>query len=266
MNIGTAKPNKQELAAAPHHLIDICEANETYSAQKFCDDAKRAVAIIEQKGKIPLFVGGTMLYFHALEHGLLELPGKNEHLRQRLEKEARKHGTSELHTRLSAHDPKRASAIHPNDKVRLIRALEIFDATQKTWDELRQMPQVPPLQGDIVSLALKQERHVLHERVGTRFHTMLEKGLVEEVAYFFNQPERFANTPAMRSVGYQQVWSYLAGEIDKDTMTERALSSTRQLVKRQCTWLKSWPCVQWFDAKAADVRQTLLESIKKLLY
>ena len=261
MDIGTAKPGPEILARAPHRLIDILDPAESYSAAQFRSDALREMAGVTAAGKTPLLVGGTGLYFRALRYGLSDLPGADPALRARLEGEASEQGWEALHRRLVQVDPVAAARIHPNDPQRLQRALEVYELTGRPLSELQAgggdaLPyRVLPI---VVAPA---ERDVLRERIARRFGLMLEQGLIGEVERLFHRGDLGPDKPSIRCVGYRQVWGYLAGEYDHAAMVERAVTATRQLAKRQLTWLRREEGAHWYDS----VDRNLLEKVLKLL-
>ncbi len=246
LNIGSAKPSAEELARAPHRLIDILDPAESYSAAEFRRDALREMAEISARGKIPLLVGGTMLYFKALYEGLAALPAADPKVRADIEGLAAAEGWPAVHAELAAVDPESAARIHPNHSRRLARALEVYRVSGLTMTEhhRRQHLQRPPYR--IVQLAIApDERPVLHRRIEKRFQQMLELGFVEEVRQLQLRSDLHRDLPAIRAVGYRQVWEYLVGELSEAEMLERGVIATRQLAKRQFTWLRSWPELQW---------------------
>lgn len=253
MDIGTAKPSAAELAAAPHRLIDICDPAERYSAAEFANDAKREIEAILAKGRIPLLVGGTMMYFKTLLEGMSQLPEADEEVRQRLTARLSSEGSEALHQELAKIDPVSAARIHPNDPQRLIRALEVFQVSGKSMTELTQT-RSGALEYPVLQLAVApQERQVLHERIALRFRQMLEQGFIDEVKALRERSDLHLDLPALRSVGYRQVWQYLDGDYDYETMVDKGIFATRQLAKRQLTWLRKWPGVRWFDSLAPDL-------------
>ncbi|WP_127477558.1 tRNA (adenosine(37)-N6)-dimethylallyltransferase MiaA [Sulfurivermis fontis] len=260
MDIGTAKPDAALLERAPHRLIDILDPAESYSAARFRADALREMAAIAAAGRIPLLVGGTGLYFRALRRGLSDLPGADVAVRARLEAEAASRGWEALHRRLREVDPVAAARIHPNDPQRLQRALEVFAVTGRPLSEL-QRGGGDALPYRVVALALVPERELLHRRIHARFHLMLERGLIGEVEGLFRRGDLGPDKPSIRCVGYRQVWSYLAGEVDHATMVTQGITATRQLAKRQLTWLRSEPDVHWLDSMDPH----LLDKVLKLL-
>ncbi|MET0012328.1 MAG: tRNA (adenosine(37)-N6)-dimethylallyltransferase MiaA [Sedimenticola sp.] len=265
MDIGTAKPSAEELARAPHRLIDICDPSESYSAAQFREDALREMAEITAAGRIPLLVGGTMLYFRALQYGLSELPAANAAIRARLEQDAALHGWQGMHERLAAVDPAAASRIHPNDPQRIQRALEVYEITGKSLTELQDRDGEQKLPYRLVKLVrAPREREVLHQRIADRFHKMLAQGFEEEVRGLLQQGSLVPDMPSMRSVGYRQMLKYLLGEWDRETMIEKGIVATRQLAKRQFTWLRADTEAHWLDEEAGDVLGQALKIIRSV--
>ncbi|MEJ5863283.1 tRNA (adenosine(37)-N6)-dimethylallyltransferase MiaA [Pseudomonas farsensis] len=263
MDIGTAKPSKDILAAYPHRLVDIIDPAESYSAKQFCTDALAAMAEITARGKIPLLVGGTMLYYKALLEGLADMPPADPEVRASLEAEARALGLGELHRQLAEVDPESAARIHPNDPQRLIRALEVYRVSGLSMTAHRQRQLAQSSGADaganghlpytVASLAIAPaDRHVLHERIALRFSQMLEQGFVDEVRSLRARSDLHVGLPSIRAVGYRQVWEYLDGALDENEMRERGIIATRQLAKRQFTWLRGWSDVHWLDSLACD--------------
>jgi len=247
MDIGTAKPSAAELARAPHRLIDICDPAESYSAARFREDALREMRQISRAGRIPLLVGGTMLYFRALQHGLAELPPADPAIRERLDEELRRLGLAGLHARLAEVDPVAARRIHQNDPQRTLRALEVWEASGRRLSELQAAaPEPMPFQA-IKLVRCPASRTELHRRIDRRFLAMLEQGFVEEVEGLVARGDLDPEMPSMRSVGYRQVWAWLRGEFTREEMVERGQAATRQLAKRQITWLRSESSCQWLD-------------------
>ena len=263
MDIGTAKPSKAELALAPHRLIDICDPAESYSAANFRTDALREMQEISAQGKIPLLVGGTMLYYKALLEGLSPLPSADEKVRSEIEAKAALIGWGELHQELSKIDPISAQRINPNDSQRINRALEVFYLTGKTLTELTaQKGEALPY--DILQFAIAPEqREVLHLRIEQRFHKMIELGFQQEVEKLYRRPDLNENLPSIRCVGYRQMWEYLRGDYDHDEMVFRGICATRQLAKRQITWLRGWTSpIQWLDSlQPAQALEKVLTSV-----
>ena len=263
MDIGTAKPSKAELALAPHRLIDICDPAESYSAANFRTDALREMQEISAQGKIPLLVGGTMLYYKALLEGLSPLPSADEKVRSEIEAKAALIGWGGLHQELSKIDPISAQRINPNDSQRINRALEVFYLTGKTLTELTaQKGEALPY--DILQFAIAPEqREVLHLRIEQRFHKMIELGFQQEVEKLYRRPDLNENLPSIRCVGYRQMWEYLRGDYEHDEMVFRGICATRQLAKRQITWLRGWTSpIQWLDSlQPAQALEKVLTSV-----
>ncbi|MDD2053285.1 tRNA (adenosine(37)-N6)-dimethylallyltransferase MiaA [Pseudomonas putida] len=263
MDIGTAKPSKQVLAEFPHRLIDIIDPAESYSAAQFRTDALAAMAEITARGNIPLLVGGTMLYYKALQEGLAEMPAADPEVRQALEEEAQRLGWPALHEQLAAVDPESAARIHPNDPQRLIRALEVYRVSglSMTAHRERQSAQSTDaaasgraqLPYTVANLAIAPaNRQVLHDRIAQRFTQMLEQGFVDEVVALRSRSDLHAGLPSIRAVGYRQVWDHLDGKLTSAEMQERGIIATRQLAKRQFTWLRSWADLHWLDSLDCD--------------
>ncbi len=264
MDIGTAKPGPEVLAQAPHRLIDIRDPAEAYSAAQFCADAQREMPAITAAGRIPLLVGGTMLYYRALQQGLSDLPSANPALRFRLEEEARQQGWSALHARLAQVDPASAARIHPNDPQRIQRALEVYELTGTPLSELCARETAEGMHQSVLKLALvPADRVVLHERIGARFQHMLDLGLVEEVQTLFDRKDLHPGLPALRAVGYRQVWDYLGGEIPYQIMIDHAIIATRQLAKRQMTWLRREQNVTWFESEASALADKVMRRLEE---
>ncbi|WP_223302826.1 tRNA (adenosine(37)-N6)-dimethylallyltransferase MiaA [Halotalea alkalilenta] len=263
MDIGTAKPSAQELARAPHRLIDILDPAQTYSAADFRRDALVEMAAITARGRIPLLVGGTMLYFKTLLEGNGGLPPSDPALRAALEAEAQSRGLAELHRELAALDPQSAARIHPNDPQRLLRALEVQRQTGRSLTEHWRAQRFEPLPWRVLQLALVPgERAALHARIEARFDAMLAAGLVEEVAALRARGDLSAAMPSMRSVGYRQLWRYLDGKCDWATMRAQGIIATRQLAKRQLTWLRSWPELHTVEVPRDDIVAALLKIVR----
>ncbi len=266
MDIGTAKPGPEILARAPHRLIDICDPTEAYSAARFREDALGAMAEISGAGRVPLLVGGTMMYFRALQYGLSELPPADPLVRSRLEAEAAAHGWGALHRRLAAVDPKAASRIHPNDPQRIQRALEVYELTGETISSLQTRDDTPRLRYSVLKLArAPRRRSVLHQRIENRFLNMLKQGFEEEVRALMRRYNLSPELPSMRSVGYRQVLEHLTGEYGREEMIERGIAATRQLAKRQLTWLRGDKDVHWLDEEGEDPGAQALKIIARTL-
>ncbi len=265
MNIGTAKPDAATLARAPHHLLDIRDPTDAYSAAAFCDDARRLMAAIVARGKVPLLVGGTMLYFRALLQGLDDLPRADGSVRRELEAEAAAHGWPALHAKLAQVDPATAARLAPNDSQRIGRALEIFRLTGTPMSGLLDRTR-SDLPYRLLQLALlPSDRAVLHQRIAARFDAMLADGLVDEVDALRNRYALDADLPSMRAVGYRQAWACLDGVIDMKTLREQGIAATRQLAKRQLTWLRSWSGAVELDCLADDLEAQATEQVARHL-
>lgn len=273
MDIGTAKPSADILQRYPHRLIDIRDPVEAYSAADFCRDALREMAAITAAGRIPLLVGGTMLYFKALIDGLAEMPSADPAVRASLEAEAGVLGWAHMHRRLAEVDPESAARIHPNDPQRLLRALEVHRISGQTMTELRQRQQAEnavteaPGEGrfpyTVAQFAIAPaQRQTLHDRIALRFRSMLEQGFVAEVEELRARGDLHEELPSIRAVGYRQVWQHLDGRLTYSEMEERGIIATRQLAKRQFTWLRSWPCLTWLDSAAPDNSSRVLKYLE----
>lgn len=259
MDIGTAKPTPAELSIAPHRLIDIADPAEAYSAGQFCVDATQAIEQILRAGRIPLLVGGTMLYFRALQQGLSPLPSADPALREQLAQEAEQNGWSVLHQRLQRIDPESAARISAQDTQRIQRALEIHALTGQPASEFYKHAAAIKSPYRMVNLALMiDDRLALAKRIEQRFIHMLKQGFIAEVEALRARGDLHADLPSMRAVGYRQVWDYLAGELNAADMQERAIIATRQLAKRQMTWLRSWPEVHFIPAESGRVVEDVL--------
>ncbi|MGQ7243554.1 tRNA (adenosine(37)-N6)-dimethylallyltransferase MiaA [Salinicola sp. V024] len=263
MDIGTAKPSADELARAPHRLIDIRDPAEIYTAADFRVDALHEMEAITACGKMPLLVGGTMMYAKRLIEGVAAMPGADPALREQLHQRGEREGFEALHEELSRVDPQAAKAIHPRNRQRLIRALEVYLVSGVTLSEHWQRQQRENFPWRLLSIALAPaERHVLHERIATRFDAMLADGFLEEVATLKQRGDLHADLPSMRSVGYRQAWQYLEGVHDRDTLREQGIAATRQLAKRQLTWLRRWPELHWVDSCASDVGEQIAKIVR----
>ncbi|MBN1379661.1 MAG: tRNA (adenosine(37)-N6)-dimethylallyltransferase MiaA [Gammaproteobacteria bacterium] len=248
MDIGTAKPSIELRAQYPHHLVDILDPRESYSVATFRRDALRIMADITRRERVPFLVGGTMLYYRALQQGLAILPDAQPELRKQLEKRWREQGLEVLHKELAERDPVAAKRIHRNDPQRILRALEVALATGKAMTEHWAQQTEDKLRYRVFKLALwPQDRAVLHQRIAQRFDQMLATGFIDEVTGLKKRGDLTENMPSIRSVGYRQVWKYLSGELDYEQMRERGVIATRQLAKRQLTWLRSEAEVELLD-------------------
>ncbi|EKO3577066.1 tRNA (adenosine(37)-N6)-dimethylallyltransferase MiaA [Vibrio metschnikovii] len=249
MDVGTAKPDARELALAPHRLIDILDPSEAYSVADFRQDALREMQAIVNEGKIPLLVGGTMLYYKALLDGLSPLPAANPAVRQQIESQAQEQGWAALHAQLQQIDPISAARIHPNDPQRLSRALEVYRISGKTLTELTQT------KGESIPFRVKQfaiapmDRAELHRRIELRFEKMVKSGFEEEVKALYDRNDLHPDLPSIRCVGYRQMWDYFDGNSTLDEAIYRGICATRQLAKRQLTWLRSWDELTWLDSE-----------------
>jgi len=266
MDIGTAKPDAATLKLTPHRLIDIRDPGESYSAADFCVDALREMKAITAAGKVPLLVGGTMLYFRALEHGLSELPGANPEVRKLLEQQAGEIGWSAMHEILQQKDPRAAARIHPNDPQRIQRALEVIALSGRSLSELQEETSGSSLNYRLHKIIISpQPRSVLHERIERRFDLMIEAGFVAEIKGLFARSDLNADLPSMRAVGYRQAWEWLQGKCSYTQMRERAIAATRQLAKRQLTWLRRESASVWYDLQADGVKRDVFEELRGFL-
>lgn len=260
MDIGTAKPEPALRAKIPHHLIDIRDPSEPYSAAQFRSDALRNMADITRAGRIPLLVGGTGLYFRALERGLSALPGADPVLRARLNAEAEQLGWSAMYARLAVADPVAAERIHPNDPQRIQRALEVYELSGVPMSVLQSATGCERLPYRVLKVVMAPpERSLLHGRIVSRFKQMLAQGLVDEVRALYQRGDLSPGLASLRAVGYRQVWGFLAGEVHCDEMESRAIIATRQLAKRQLTWLRAEPEARWFDSEADNLLAQVLK-------
>jgi len=261
MDIGTAKPTLEELREAPHRLLDILDPKDAYSAADFRRDALHEIESIIAKGRIPLLVGGTMLYYKALLEGLSPLPAADPDIRAEIETEAKNKGWEALHKELAEIDPVSAARIHPNDPQRLSRALEVFRITGRSLTELTQQ-KGEPLPYDVHQFAISPvERAVLRERIAERFHLMLSQGFEEEVRKLYTRGDLHIDLPSIRCVGYRQMWEYLDGQLSYDEMVYRGIVATCQLAKRQMTWLRGWENVTWLETGSKDNADIICGSI-----
>ncbi len=264
MDIGTAKPTPEELATAPHRLIDILDPAQAYSAADFRTDALAHIAQIQQKGKVPLLVGGTMLYFKALLEGISPLPEADPEIRAKLEQQAAVQGWQALHQQLAEVDPVSAARIHPKDPQRINRALEVYLASGRSLTDWTTE------KGEAFPYPVKQfaiaptDRAVLHQRIEMRFMQMLAQGFEQEVQLLKQRGDLHADLPSMRCVGYRQMWDYLDGLVSYDEMVYRGVAATRQLAKRQLTWLRSWQELNWLKSEVSPEEnlQAVLSSLR----
>jgi tRNA dimethylallyltransferase len=264
MDIGTAKPDPAARARVAHHLMDIRDPAESYSAGEFTRDAWSAMQDIWRRGRQPLLVGGTMLYFHALSHGIAELPEADPEVRADIERRAALLGWAALHRELESVDPAAAARIHVNDPQRIQRALEVYRLTGRTITTLRQRRMSVFADVEVAEFALAPlERADLHTRIELRFEAMLDAGLMAEVRSLYERVDLTPEHPSMRAVGYRQLWRHLAGQCALDTAIEQAIAATRQLAKRQLTWLRRRERAQWFDSMHPDVARMMEDALSK---
>ena len=263
MDIGTAKPTREVLEVAPHRLVDICDPTEAYSAGRFRRDAMTAIEEIRENDRIPVLVGGTGLYFRSLEQGFSDLPSTDPALRARLTRLLRERGSPALHAELSRVDPASAGRLHPNDSQRIQRALEVYEMTKTPLSVLVAEGRLGALPYKVIKLALAPpDRRIIREQARQRFVRMLDNGLVDEVNSFFTREDMHAGLSSMRMVGYRQVWCYLAGCFSYSEMLERAVIATRQLAKRQLTWLRAEQNTTWFDSSRPEITREVTEFLR----
>ena len=252
MDIGTAKPTQEEQAGVVHHLIDIIDPAQSYSVSQFVNDTNALIGDILARGKVPILAGGTMMYFNALINGISPLPKSDEKIRDEITQQAQRLGWSKLHDELRGVDPISGERIHPNDPQRITRALEVYRSTGKTLTHWQQQ-EGEKCRYNIAQFAIAPaDRAVLHERIATRFDLMLEQGFEKEVVKLYERSDLHEDLPSVRSVGYRQMWQYLDGQLSYAEMRERGIIATRQLAKRQLTWLRGWEQVTWLDTFAND--------------
>ncbi len=264
MDIGTAKPTSEERAGIRHHLIDILDPAESFSTGAFRRQALALMADITARGKVPLLVGGTMLYFNALYYGLAQLPTADVGLREQLDAQAKAIGKEAMHAQLHLVDPIAAARIHPNDPQRVQRALEVYELSGKSMTQLHAEAQVEEIPYQQIKLIIAPRgRAVLHEKIALRFKQMLQQGLVAEVDALYRRGDLTVQMPSVRAVGYRQVWSYLAGEINAEEMQEMGIIATRQLAKRQFTWLRRAMDAQRFYTEEQDIFSAVLKSVQE---
>ena len=264
MDIGTAKPSREERARVPQHLLDIRDPAESYSAAEFEHDAGRLIEEIEARGRIPLLCGGTMLYYKALREGLNALPQADAAIRAAIDREAAETGWPALHRELSGYDPETAARLSPNDSQRLQRAIEIYRISGRPMSawlrEARPAASAGAQRRSYVTLSLEpSDRHALHARIAQRYRKMLNDGLIDEVAALHARPDLHTGLPSVRCVGYRQIWDYLEGQASLEEAVERAIAATRQLAKRQLTWLRSQPERMVIDCLAPDVADQVVK-------
>ena len=265
MNIGTAKPDGHTLANAPHHLIDILDPPASYSAALFCEDVTLLSERIINQGKIPLLVGGSMMYFRALQQGLSPLPQADEQVRAQLLQQAKEQGWAYMHKTLARVDGAAAAKIHPNDTQRIQRALEVYQLTQRPLSECFQAEKDTSVYQFVNLSLIPTERAWLHQRIASRFEHMLVEGFIEEVEGLLQKWQLTLEHPSMRSVGYRQVLQYLLGEYDHATLCAKGIASTRQMAKRQLTWLRHWPDAHIFAAENPATTGEVMAIIQRIL-
>jgi tRNA dimethylallyltransferase len=264
LDIGTAKPTPGLLAKYPHHLIDLCDASESYSAARFRADAHAVIDEILGRGRIPLLVGGTGLYFRVLEDGIAELPNGDLDVRSRLENELARTSLAAMYARLAALDSDSAARIHPHDRQRTLRALEVYEISGQPMSVLLTQTPLPRAPFSVKKLILApQDRRTLHDRIARRFRAMLAAGFINEVAALRDRGDLGLDQPALRAVGYRAIWHYLEGEYQFEEMVERGIIATRQLAKRQFTWFRAEVDALWFDSCDPDIDQQLAVAIKR---
>jgi len=266
MDVGTAKPDAVERAAAPHHLVDIVDPTESYSAGRFRDDAMRLVNEIHARGRVPVLAGGTMLYFRALTSGIAELPRADAVTRADIADRARRQGWPALHAELAQVDPESAARIGPTDPQRIQRALEVWQLTGVALSRLQENREPRPLPFEALQVALEpSDRKVLHARIAERFRAMLDAGLVAELEGLRKRYELSAGLPSMRSVGYRQAWDTLEGNARLETLADRGIAATRQLAKRQLTWLRSMETLERYDCLRKDLAEAVTARVERFL-
>ena len=266
MDIGTAKPDASILKIAPHRLINIVDPKEMYSAGQFQKEAWYEIKKIIAQGKIPLLVGGTMMYFHILQQGLSALPKQNESIRKLLQSRAEEVGWPALHADLTKIDSDASKKIHPHDSQRIQRALEVYQLTGQTMTMLQREKTTCLADEEIYNLALfPKNRLKLHERIAKRFYQMLELGFIDEVKKLYERGDLSPRLPSMKAVGYREVWAYLDSQWSEEAMHDQAIAKTRQLAKRQLTWLRSFPNCIYFDNDAVDFFDKVMESVEKIV-
>lgn len=265
MDIGTAKPSAAELAAYPHQLVNILDPAQSYSAADFRRDALASIEATIAAGKVPLLVGGSMLYYRALLGGLSNLPEADQGVREQLNEQAQRLGWQAMHQRLSDIDPVSAARIHPNDPQRLLRALEVYELSGKSMTELRHVQKPGLLYPSYQFAVAPEDRQILHQRIEKRFMHMLEQGFMQEVESLRQRGDLHLDLPSMRCVGYRQMWQYLDGDFDYPSMVAKGLAATRQLAKRQITWLRSWPDLHWLDPTQVNLVDAAKSVMKETL-
>ena len=263
MDIGTAKPSMAERALTPQHLLDIRDPAQTYSVADFRQDALRLIQEIQGRGRIPILAGGTMMYFKALREGLHDLPAADSELRESLNQLAQEIGWPAMHQRLAAVDPETAARLAPNDSQRVQRALEVYESSGKPMSAWHAVPSTPDHPYTFLTISLEPEdRAALHQRIEARFDQMLADGFVEEVAGLKARPDLHADLPSMRCVGYRQIWDYLDGKVTLEQARLNGIAATRQLAKRQITWLRNQPDRIQIDGTQADAQEKIKDAVR----
>lgn len=266
MDIGTAKPDAGTLRRAPHALIDIREPSQSYSAAEFREDALAEMAAITRRGRVPLLAGGTMLYFKALSQGLARLPAASPELREKLESRAARVGWQAMHAKLAEKDPEIATRIHPNDPQRIQRALEVIELTGRKMSDIQgEQEDLDPGYRVLRIVACPESRAVLHQRIEQRFGMMLEEGFLEEMKALRKRGDLRPEMPSMRCVGYRQAWNFLEGETTREEMCLKAVAATRQLAKRQLTWLRRETTALWYDPTVGTAQDSVFLEVRKFL-
>ncbi len=265
MNIGTAKPDASILAKAPHHLINIIDPVASYSAASFCEDVARLSRGIISRGKVPMLVGGTMMYFRALQQGLSSLPAADETIRARLLQQTQEHGSAYMHQALARVDAATAARLHPNDTQRIQRALEVYQLTNQPLSEFLLTAKNPSAYRFVNFSLIPLERTWLHQRIEQRFRYMLQHGLIDEVQGLLHKWQLTLEHPSMRSVGYRQVLLHLQGEYDYAALCDKGTAATRQLAKRQLTWLRHWPETSIFAAENPASTSEIMAIMQQIL-
>jgi len=265
MDIGTAKPTRDQLAKYPHNLIDICDPTDAYSVGLFCNDVVAVIDDVFKNDKVPLLVGGTMQYFHRLQHGIASLPETDINIRQQVAQQIAELGLTAMHEKLRLVDAISADKIHPNDSQRIARALEVFYSSGTTMSDILNTQDNGHSKYSFKNIALwPEDRSKLHKRIACRFDIMLQQGLLDEVAGLLDRFDLTSQMPAMRSVGYKQVLDFMRGEYSKDSMRERAIIATRQLAKRQLTWLRSWDDVAKYSIESSGYMHDVISLVAKI--
>lgn len=266
MDIGTSKPTLSQLKIAPHRLINLLDPKEPYSAGRFRKDVLIEIEEIKSKGKVPLLVGGTMMYFRVLQQGLAPLPASDPKVRAALQEKAQLKGWKGLHDELGAIDPIAAARIHYNDSQRIQRALEVYHLTGRTLTSWQRENTHPLAQYKIHPLCIApSQRTYLHEQIANRFHHMIELGFIDEVQNLFHRGDLSEDMPSIRTVGYRQMWDYLSGRSSFDEMCVKAITATRQLAKHQLTWLRAWPNLTWFDSEVQGFAAEVIDQMRKII-